>query len=161
MSTQRGILVDGRWFFARASTQRGILVDGRWFSVRASTQSPILVDRFAIQVCSCLVCSTPERKGFPRLAAGAPQSSCCQTGGNPFSAHLPRPFHPPPASRTFRGYSRLRREITSFLKDSPPQYENSVSSRHRTHPKNAQAHKMTVLRISSYHAGKIPDFSEK
>ncbi|MBO7421926.1 MAG: hypothetical protein J6T99_00880, partial [Oscillospiraceae bacterium] len=26
--------------------------------------------------------------------------------------------------------------------------------------KNAQAHKMTVLRISSYHAGKIPDFQK-
>ena len=27
--------------------------------------------------------------------------------------------------------------------------------------KNVLAHNMTVLRISSYHAGKIPDFSEK
>ena len=30
-----------------------------------------------------------------------------------------------------------------------------------TQNKNGQAHKMTVLRISSYHAGKIPDYSEK
>ena len=59
---------------------------------------------------------------------------------------------PPPASRTFRGYSRLRREITS---------SQLLSSAPFSRKKNAQAHKIAVLRISSYHAAKNPCFSEK
>ncbi len=99
-----------------------------------------------------LLGSQPELKGFPGPAAGATQSSCCWTGGNPFLALPPCPFHPPPASKTFRGYSRLRREITSF-----PSLCSAIFSR----KKNAQAHNMTVLRISSYHAAQNPCFSEK
>ncbi len=125
----------------------------------------------------------PERKGFPRRgeegpllywgAAPTPAASACYQhippltasasacrrlspaappGGNPFPALPPRPFHPPPASKTFRGYSRLRREITS----SQP-----TSQHHSQQRKNEQAHKMTVLRISSYHAPQNPLFSGK
>ena len=76
--------------------------------------------------------------GGARRAFRAPRSPA---GRKPVPSPSSTPLFPPPASRTFRGYSRLRREITSI--------------------KNAQAHKMTLLRISSYHAAQNPCFPGK
>ena len=85
------------------------------------------------------------RRALPR----APRSPA---GRKPVPAFPTRTYHPLPAKRTFRGYSRLRREITSI-----PPHCSAIFSR----KKNAQAHNMTVLRISSYHAAQNHCFSEK
>ena len=55
-------------------------------------------------------------EGFSSAGRGgpSPEPPAAPPGGNPFPALPPRPFHPPPASKTFRGYSRLCREITSI-----------------------------------------------
>ena len=93
-------------------------------------------------------------EGFSSAGRGgpSPEPPAAPLGGNPFTALPSLPFHPPSASKTFRGYSRLRREITSI-----PPLSSVIFSR----KKNAQAHKMIVLRISSYHAAKNPLFSGK
>ncbi len=81
--------MDKCWFFARVSIQRGVLVDGRQVFARASTQSPFLMDRFALQVCSLFVLVSPEREGFPRrgeegLPPSPPQPRREETRSQPF-----------------------------------------------------------------------------
>ena len=87
-------------------------------------------------------------EGFSSAGSRSPPELLLSAGRKPVPSPSAAPVFPPPASRTFRGYSRLCREITSI-------------PIHFSAKKNAQAHNMTVLRISSYHAAKIPCFSEK